>query len=74
MKTKMGVCVLATLDEREQKSYFEKFGQTYWNDSEGIVCIPVKYLREIGAKDYLAKLETFFNVCTNLIDYIIWSQ
>jgi hypothetical protein len=45
------------MTEDEKSSYFEKFGDQYWNDSENIVCIPLTKMNI----HQIAKLEMFFS-------------
>ena len=57
MKTFETNCVIVKeMTEVERRSYFEKFGESYWMDIENIICIP---LREMSG-DQISKLEMFF--------------
>lgn len=56
-------CIVVTgLTDIETKSYFEKFGEQYYNDKEEIICIPLQKMNEFE----MSKLEMFFAVDDDL--------
>jgi hypothetical protein len=57
----------------ELKSYFEKFGLTFWNDNEDIICIPISDLARAKEpnESLLQKYYTFFGIGYGEVDNII---
>ena len=51
----------------EIDSYFERFGESYWNDTENIVCVPVEDLNKYQRDKY----NFFLNTIVDLYDYLI---
>lgn len=52
----------------ELKDYFDRFGHTFWNDTENIICIP---LNKINSADLMSKYEMYFGISKLDFDYII---
>lgn len=64
-------CIIMELTGMEISSYFEKFGENYWNDTEGMVCYPLKEIRE---NEHLKKkFENFFNIDVDKAEYLIFN-
>jgi hypothetical protein len=49
--------IVIEMTRLEKQSYFDTFGEFYWNDTENIVCIPLQKME----RDEISKLETFFS-------------
>ena len=49
--------IIVEMSQMERESYFEKFGDFYWNDAENIICIPLQQMNE----HQISKLEMFFS-------------
>jgi hypothetical protein len=62
-------CVIVKgMTDIEKSSYVEKFGESYWNDNEDIVCIP---LHEMNIHQ-IAKLEMFFStIISNRAQFLV---
>ena len=65
--TKPNCLVVKGLTPMEGGSYFEKFGEFYWNDTENIVCIPLDEMNE----HQISKLEMFFATVLGDVQYLI---
>jgi len=59
---------LSNLTNDEWTKYFDIMGEnSYWNDDEDIVCVPLKEIE----RDLLAKLKEFVKADLSKADYLI---
>jgi hypothetical protein len=68
-KDRVKSLAISDLTSDEVGSYFEKFGESYWNDTEGFVCVPVA---QIMNNHYLmSKYNMFFGIFIEDLDFLI---